>query len=75
MWLAPIQSGLGDKKMEDFDVAMNDWNLFVNDTQSYYGVNMNALTKAYRAEHEKFYLKVSLIIKASYLFVLLDACF
>jgi protein arginine N-methyltransferase 1 len=62
MWLAPIQSGLGDKKMEDFDSAMNDWNLFVEDTQSYYGVNMNALTKAYRAEHEKFYLKVSLTI-------------
>jgi protein arginine N-methyltransferase 1 len=75
MWLAPIQSGLGDKKMEDFDSAMNDWNLFVEDTQSYYGVNMNALTKAYRAEHEKFYLKVSLTIKASYLVVLLDACF
>ncbi|XP_047060023.1 protein arginine N-methyltransferase PRMT10 [Lolium rigidum] len=60
MWLAPIQSGLGDKKMEDFDVAMNDWNLFVEDTQSYYGVNMNTLTKAYRAEHEKFYLKSSI---------------
>jgi protein arginine N-methyltransferase 1 len=75
MWLAPIQSGLGDKKMEDFDSAMNDWNLFVEDTQSYYGVNMNALTKAYRAEHEKFYLKVSLTIRASYLAVLLDACF
>ncbi|CAM0912722.1 unnamed protein product [Alopecurus aequalis] len=60
MWLAPIQSGLGDKKMEDFDVAMNDWNLFVEDTQSYYGVNMHALTKAYRAEHEKFYLKSSI---------------
>uniref|UniRef100_A0ACD6A500 Uncharacterized protein n=1 Tax=Avena sativa TaxID=4498 RepID=A0ACD6A500_AVESA len=60
MWLAPIQSGLGDKKMEDFDMAMNDWNLFVEDTQSYYGVNMNALTKAYRAEHEKFYLKSSI---------------
>ncbi|VAH98228.1 unnamed protein product [Triticum turgidum subsp. durum] len=60
MWLAPIRSGLGDKKMEDFEIAMNDWNHFVEDTQAYYGVNMNALTKAYRAEHEKFYLKSSI---------------
>jgi len=40
------------------DIAMDDWNLFVQDTQTYYGVNMNALTKPYRAEHEKYYLKV-----------------
>ena len=58
MWLAPIRTGLGDKKREDFDIAMDDWSLFVQDTQTYYGVNMNALTKAYRAEHEKYYLKV-----------------
>lgn len=57
---------MGDKKMEDFEIAMNDWNHFVEDTQAYYGVNMNALTKAYRAEHEKFYLKVCLGTKASY---------
>ena len=58
MWLAPIRTGLGDKKMEDLDIAVDDWDLFVQDTQTYYGVNMNALTKAYRAEHEKYYLKV-----------------
>ncbi|CAD6340351.1 unnamed protein product [Miscanthus lutarioriparius] len=60
MWLAPIRTGLGDKKREDFDIAMDDWSLFVQDTQTYYGVNMNALTKAYRAEHEKYYLKSSM---------------
>ncbi|XP_062228002.1 protein arginine N-methyltransferase PRMT10 [Phragmites australis] len=60
MWLAPIRTGLGDKKMEDFDIAMDDWNLFVEDTQAYYGVNMNALTKAYRSENEKYYLKSSI---------------
>jgi len=60
MWLAPIRTGLGDKKMEDLDIAMDDWNLFVQDTQTYYGVNMNALTKPYRAEHEKYYLKSSI---------------
>ncbi|KAG8093965.1 hypothetical protein GUJ93_ZPchr0012g20760 [Zizania palustris] len=60
MWLAPIRSGLGDKKMEGFDIAMHDWNHFVADTVSYYGVNMNVLTKAYRAENEKYYLKSSI---------------
>ncbi|TVU12692.1 hypothetical protein EJB05_46346 [Eragrostis curvula] len=60
MWLAPIRTGLGDKKMEDLDIAMDDWGQFVGETQAYYGVNMNALTKAYRAEHEKYYLKSSI---------------
>ncbi|KAK3128361.1 hypothetical protein QOZ80_6BG0460520 [Eleusine coracana subsp. coracana] len=60
MWLAPIRTGLGDKKMEDLDVAMDDWGQFVEETQVYYGVNMNVLTKAYRAEHEKYYLKSSI---------------
>ncbi|XP_052158436.1 protein arginine N-methyltransferase PRMT10 [Oryza glaberrima] len=57
MWLAPITSDLAENKMEDLEIAMHDWNLFVEDTESYYGVNMNVLTKAYRAEHEKYYLK------------------
>ncbi|KAL6861509.1 hypothetical protein ACP4OV_017209 [Aristida adscensionis] len=57
MWLAPIRTGLGDKKMEDLDAAMDDWSLFVEETRTFYGVNMNALTKAYKTEHEKYYLK------------------
>jgi type I protein arginine methyltransferase len=58
MWLAPLRTGLGDKKMEDLDIAMHDWGQFVDETQVSYGVNMNVLTKAYRSEHEKYYLKV-----------------
>ncbi|KAK8962752.1 Protein arginine N-methyltransferase PRMT10 [Platanthera guangdongensis] len=60
MWVAPVRSGLGDQKMNDFETSMSDWYSFVNDTEANYGVNMNVLTKAYREEHEKYYLKTSL---------------
>ncbi|XP_020101057.1 protein arginine N-methyltransferase PRMT10 isoform X2 [Ananas comosus] len=58
MWVAPIRSGLGDQKIDDFEREMNEWHNFVDETEAHYGVNMNALTKAYRAEHEKYYLKI-----------------
>ncbi|KAJ4798076.1 Arginine N-methyltransferase family protein [Rhynchospora pubera] len=60
MWLAPIRSGITDQKMEDLNCAMNDWHSFVDETEAHYGVNMSVLTKAYREEHEKYYLKTSL---------------
>ncbi|XP_073014455.1 protein arginine N-methyltransferase PRMT10 [Typha latifolia] len=60
MWVAPIRTGLGDQKMDDFEHAMSDWYNFIDETESHYGVNMNVLTKAYREEHEKYYLKTSL---------------
>lgn len=60
MWVAPIRSGLGDQKIDDFEREMNEWHNFVDETEAHYGVNMNALTKAYRAEHEKYYLKVNI---------------
>ncbi|PKA64559.1 Protein arginine N-methyltransferase PRMT10 [Apostasia shenzhenica] len=60
MWVAPVRSGLGDQKMNDFESAMRDWYSFVNETETNYGVNMNVLTKAYHEEHEKYYLKTSL---------------
>ncbi|ONK81012.1 uncharacterized protein A4U43_C01F24290 [Asparagus officinalis] len=60
MWVAPIRSGLADQKKGDFNSAMSDWYSFVADTETHYGVNMNALTKAYREENEKYYLKTSL---------------
>ncbi|KAJ6829758.1 protein arginine N-methyltransferase PRMT10 [Iris pallida] len=60
MWIAPIRSGLGDQKMNDFESAMNDWRSFVAETDANYGVNMNVLTKAYKEENRKYYLKTSL---------------
>ncbi|KAG1330095.1 protein arginine N-methyltransferase PRMT10 [Cocos nucifera] len=60
MWIAPIRSSLGDQKMNDLECAMNDWYNFAEVTETHYGVNMNALTKPYHEEHEKYYLKTSL---------------
>lgn len=60
MWLAPIRSGLGEQKKNDFDSAMSDWFSFVADTEMNYGVNMSVLSKPYREENEKYYLKTSL---------------
>lgn len=60
MWVSPIRSGLADQKKDDFESAMSDWYNFVAQTDTHYGVNMNVLTKAYREENEKYYLKTSL---------------
>ncbi|XP_078169977.1 protein arginine methyltransferase 10 [Carex rostrata] len=60
MWLAPIRSGLTDQKMDEVNCSMNDWRSFTAETESYYGVNMSVLTKAYREENEKYFLKTSL---------------
>ncbi|CAK9133977.1 unnamed protein product [Ilex paraguariensis] len=60
MWLAPIRSGLGDQKMNDYEGAMDDWFCFSNETQTYYGVDMSVLTKPYSEEQKKYYLQTSL---------------
>ncbi|CAI9782476.1 unnamed protein product [Fraxinus pennsylvanica] len=60
MWLAPIRSGLVDQKMSDYEDAMNDWHGFVNETESYYGVDMRVLTKPFAEEQRKYYLKTSM---------------
>ncbi|XP_042493117.1 protein arginine N-methyltransferase PRMT10 [Macadamia integrifolia] len=60
MWMAPMRSGLGDQKMDDYEVAMNDWHNFVDETKTYYGVDMSVLTKPFDAEQKKYYLQTSL---------------
>ncbi|KAM7509421.1 hypothetical protein LguiA_019874 [Lonicera macranthoides] len=60
MWLAPIRSGLGDKKMNDYEGSMDDWRYFLNETKNYYGVDMSCLTKPYSEEQKKYYLRTSL---------------
>nr|CAD1822179.1 unnamed protein product [Ananas comosus var. bracteatus] len=60
MWVAPIRSGLGDQKIDDFEREMNEWHNFVDETEAHYGVNMNALTKAYVQNMKKYYLKTSM---------------
>ncbi|KAA8535047.1 hypothetical protein F0562_030050 [Nyssa sinensis] len=60
MWLAPIRSGLGDQKTSDYEGAMDDWFCFLNETKTYYGVDMSVLTMPYSEEQRKYYLQTSL---------------
>ncbi|KAL5729499.1 type I protein arginine methyltransferase [Ranunculus cassubicifolius] len=60
MWLAPIRSGLADKKMGDFESSMDDWYKFVDETKADYGVNMDVLTKPFREEQKKYYMQTSM---------------
>ncbi|KAL5976964.1 class I-like SAM-binding methyltransferase superfamily [Asimina triloba] len=60
MWVAPIRSGIGEQKMDDYQSTMNDWRSFLEGMEAYYGVNMNSLTKPFREEQEKYYLQTSL---------------
>ncbi|XP_044470977.1 protein arginine N-methyltransferase PRMT10-like [Mangifera indica] len=60
MWMAPIRSGLGDQKRNDYEGSMDDWYSFVHDTKTSYGVDMNVLTKPFSEEQKKYYLQTSL---------------
>ncbi|XP_059638032.1 protein arginine N-methyltransferase PRMT10 [Cornus florida] len=60
MWVAPIRSGLGEQKMNDYEGAMHDWFWFMKETRKYYGVDMSVLTKPFSEEQKKYYLQTSL---------------
>ncbi|KAJ8751584.1 hypothetical protein K2173_016831 [Erythroxylum novogranatense] len=60
MWMAPIRSGLGEKKKSDYVEAMDDWYGFMEDTKTHYGVDMSILTKSFEEEQRKYYLQTSL---------------
>ncbi|RDY02955.1 Protein arginine N-methyltransferase PRMT10 [Mucuna pruriens] len=40
MWMAPIKSGIGDHKLGDYELAMDDWQHFVDETKTYYGTSL-----------------------------------
>ncbi|XP_050235475.1 protein arginine N-methyltransferase PRMT10 [Mercurialis annua] len=60
MWMAPIRSGSGDQKKGDYNLAMDDWFNFVEDTKSEYGVDMTVLTQPFEQEQRKYYLQTSM---------------
>ncbi|GMQ06881.1 hypothetical protein CsSME_00051297 [Camellia sinensis var. sinensis] len=60
MWLAPIRSGLTNQKMSDYEGSMDDWFYFLDQTKTYYGVDMSVLTKPFAEEQKKYYLQTSL---------------
>lgn len=61
IWVAPIHSGLVDQKKIDYDRAMDDWYHFVDETQTFYGVDMSSLSKPFTEEQRKYYLEVGVI--------------
>lgn len=60
IWIAPIRTGLVDHKMGDYHSAMDDWHNFVDETTTYYGVDMSVLTKPFAEEQRKYYLQTSM---------------
>jgi len=56
MWIAPIGTELVDHKMGDYHSTMDNWHNFVDETKTYYGVDMNVLTKPFSEERRKYYL-------------------
>ncbi|KAF8046570.1 hypothetical protein N665_3609s0002 [Sinapis alba] len=60
MWLAPIKSTLSDRKKNDLDGAMADWDNFSDEIKSYYGVDMGVLTKPFAQEQEKHYIQTAM---------------
>lgn len=59
MWVAPIRSGIVDKKINDYEDAMDDWYNFTNETKLKYGVDMSVLKKSFAEEQRKYYLQVT----------------
>lgn len=75
MWVAPIRSGLGDQKSNDYESSMEDWYRFTDQTKNYYGVDMSVLTKPFSQEQKKYYLQVISMILTSvdfYLFLFIS---
>ncbi|KAI9117554.1 hypothetical protein K1719_011720 [Acacia pycnantha] len=60
MWIAPIWTGLVDQKLGQYHSAMDDWQNFAEETNSYYGVDMSVLTKPFAEEQRKYYLQTSM---------------
>ncbi|KOM40162.1 hypothetical protein LR48_Vigan04g036000 [Vigna angularis] len=60
MWMAPIRTGIVDHKSGEYESTMDDWNNFVDETKTYYGVDMSTLTKPFSDEQRKYYLQASL---------------
>ncbi|KAI4376654.1 hypothetical protein MLD38_014392 [Melastoma candidum] len=60
LWMAPIRSALVNQKMNQYEGAMDDWYSFLEETKSYYGVDMSVLTRSFDEEQKKYFLHTSL---------------
>jgi protein arginine N-methyltransferase 1 len=59
MFLAPMQTSLGERKIQEYQHAMSDWDRFTQDTHDQYGVDMSVLNNPYREEQRKYFLQTS----------------
>lgn len=59
--------------MSDYELSMEDWYGFMDETKNYYGVDMSVLTKPFSEEQRKYYLKVSFIFLLTYLSLHIDS--
>jgi protein arginine N-methyltransferase 1 len=59
MWIAPMQTSLGDRKLQEYQHAMGDWSRFIQDTNDQYGVDMRVLNNPYQEEQKKYFLQTS----------------
>lgn len=60
MWLAPVASESGDRKLQEFEQSMADWAAFRRQTRDDFGVDMGVLSDSYRTEQEKYFLQTSM---------------
>lgn len=59
MWFAPIKSGIGETRVQDYEHSMADWSVFSQDTLDEFGVDMRALSDAYDKEQRKYFLQTA----------------
>lgn len=59
MFLAPMETSLGERKIKQFEHSMAVWDRFTRETADKYGVDMRVLNDPYREEQRKYFLQVS----------------
>lgn len=57
MWIAPMQTTVGERKLQEYQHSMGDWSRFIQETSDQYGVDMRVLTDPYREEQRKYFLQ------------------
>ncbi|KAG0614089.1 hypothetical protein M758_6G150400 [Ceratodon purpureus] len=59
MFLAPVETSLGERKIKQFEHSMAVWDRFTRETADKYGVDMRVLNDPYREEQRKYFLQTS----------------
>lgn len=62
MFLAPMETSLGERKLKQFEHSMGVWDRFTQETANRYGVDMGVLSEDYREERRKYFLQVAQLL-------------